>query len=313
MKELVILSGKGGTGKTSMVGALAALAENKVLVDCDVDAANLYLLTDPEIESAHEFSGGSKAVIDQDKCTSCGVCHEQCRFEAVIVDESNPDLPLAEYSIDPLACEGCGVCSRVCIDDAITMKPTVNGMWYRSRTRFGCLVHGRLGIAESNSGRMVTLLRNTARGVAEENGCGLVIIDGPPGIGCPAIAALTGADYVLIVTEPGLSAYHDLERLAALIRHFDIPAGICINKYDINPEITNRIVAFAEDHGFDLPGKLKYDETMTRAQVAGKTVIEYSNGESAEALKSIWREVKNRMNAADPVRIKSDVKKSPGT
>jgi MinD superfamily P-loop ATPase len=302
MKQLVILSGKGGTGKTSITGAFAALADNAVLVDCDVDAADLHLIVGPEIMERHDFSASEKAEIIQDMCIRCGICYECCEFDAIIRDESSPDTPLAVYRVDPMSCEGCAVCSHVCLDNAVAMKPVVSGEWYRSETRFGPMVHGRLGIAETNSGKLVTLLRAEARRIADDQNRDLIIIDGPPGIGCPAIASLTGADYVLLVTEPTLSALHDLGRVAELIRHFNLSAGICINKCDINTSVADQVVGFAESQGFQILGRLPYDIVMTKAQVAGKTIIEYTDTEISRHLRSLWTNVRRCLDNIESPR-----------
>ncbi len=299
MKQLVILSGKGGTGKTSITGALAALADRAVLVDCDVDAADLHLILEPEILERHEFSAGEKAAIIQDNCIQCGVCYESCEFDAIIMDESSSTNALPIYTVDSLSCEGCAVCSYICLDKAVTMKPVVSGEWYRSDTRFGPMIHGRLGIAEANSGKLVALLREEARRIAEDQCRDTIIIDGPPGIGCPAIASLTGADYVLLVTEPTLPALHDLTRIADLIRHFRLTAGICINKCDINESIADRIEKFARDKGFEILGRLPYDIVVTRAQVAAKTIIEYTDGAFGGHLRSLWTNVRRRLDDID--------------
>ena len=226
-----MISGKGGTGKTSVVAAFAALAGGAVLADCDVDAADLHLVLRPELGTEHEFSGRRQAIIDPDACTACGRCAEVCRFAAVLGAADGG------YSVDPIACEGCELCRRVCPADAIHMEPVVNGAWMVSETRFGPLVHARLGVAEDNSGKLVTLVRNEARSVAEERGLPLVIVDGSPGIGCPVIASLAGADLVLAVTEPTVSGRHDLDRVLQVVRQFRLPFAVCVNKADLNPDL----------------------------------------------------------------------------
>ncbi len=317
MKQLVILSGKGGTGKTSITGAFAALAENAVLVDCDVDAADLHLIVLPEILERHDFSASEKAEIIQDRCIQCGICYECCEFDAIIKDESYPDAALPVYTVDPLSCEGCAVCSYICLDKAVTMKPAVSGEWYRSDTRFGPMVHGRLGIAEANSGKLVALLREAARRIADDQNRDMIIIDGPPGIGCPAIASLTGADYVLLVTEPTLPALHDLTRIAGLIRHFHFTAGICINKCDINASVADQIDNFSRDNGFEILGRLPYDIIVTKAQVAARTVIEYTDGDISRNMRSLWTNVRRRLDDIESrrpagVRMKTNNPNSTG-
>ncbi|GAH53639.1 unnamed protein product, partial [marine sediment metagenome] len=228
MKELVIVSGKGGTGKTSVVAAFAALAESKVLADCDVDAADLHLVLEPTILTREDFSGGSCARIEAENCTACGKCQEVCRFEAISCNGPANEGVEKTYSVDPIACEGCGVCSLVCPTEAVIFEPVVNGQWYISETRHGPMVHAKLGIAQENSGKLVSLVRNQAKKIAEEQALNLVIIDGSPGIGCPVIASITGADLVLVVTEPTLSGQHDLERVSQLTRHFGIKTLVSV-------------------------------------------------------------------------------------
>jgi MinD superfamily P-loop ATPase len=298
MTELVIVSGKGGTGKTSLVGALAALSRDKVLVDCDVDAADLHLILKHKMRESTKFIASSRASIVPEKCTACGLCLDYCRFDA-IKHEPDSDSPNGErYWIDELACDGCGVCPRFCPEEAIDFKETVSGEWFLSETSYGPLVHARLGIAQSNSGKLVSLLRKKAKSLAVEKQLDLIIVDGPPGIGCPVIASITGAGFVLIVTEPSLSAFHDLERLWELARHFGIPAGLCINKYDINPELAARMETFAQDKKIKMLGKMTYDPVVTKAQVAGTTFVEYThNGVSAQ-VKALWNNLQNALQTS---------------
>lgn len=296
--ELVILSGKGGTGKTSLVGSLASLAEKKVLVDCDVDAADLHLIMKTKTGPAHDFICGSKARVIQDKCMICGICSGYCRFGA-IKNEPDSEARFGEkFWIDQYACEGCGVCTHFCPEDAIELIDNVSGQWYISETAYGPLVHARLGIAQGNSGRMVSLLRKEAAQIMEKNKLDLVIIDGPPGIGCPVIASVTGAGYVMIVTEPSISAFHDMERLLQLTRHFNIPTGICINKFDINTDMTARIEKFAGDTGIEILGKIAYDPGFTRAQVQGMPMIEYADTAVTGQIKQLWEKLQNNLMSA---------------
>ncbi|MGB3113344.1 MAG: ATP-binding protein, partial [Candidatus Omnitrophota bacterium] len=231
MKQIVVISGKGGTGKTVLTASLAALAKNKVMADCDVDAADLHLLLKPSIKERHEFKSGATAFIDKRLCTECGRCVAVCRFDAVSED----------YAIDPVACEGCGFCYYACPVNAIKMQENATGEWYISDTRFGPLVHAKLGIGEENSGKLVTLVRQKAKEIAEKQRFDWVIIDGSPGIGCPVIASLSGVDFALVVTEPTLSGLHDADRVIKVARHFNIPVKVVINKYDLNVDMTNRI------------------------------------------------------------------------
>ncbi len=304
MKELVVLSGKGGTGKTSMVGALATMATNMVLVDCDVDAANLHLIVDPTIKHEATFTGGKVAVIDQDRCTACGTCPEYCRFDAIINMATDRDAP-GKYRVDPLHCEGCAACSHFCPEEAISMIDTVSGRWFVSDCRFGPFVHGELGIGQSNSGRLVALLREQARKLAHETKKDLILIDGPPGIGCPVIASLTGTHYVLMVTEPSLTAFHDLKRLLALTKHFKIPCGIAINKADINPDVTEQIRDYATGEGNRILGRIPFDPAVTKAQAAGTTLVDYANDALTASVRDLWRNLDNELNSERDNRPKT--------
>lgn len=295
VKELVVISGKGGTGKTSIVASFAALAENKVLADCDVDAADLHLILDPKVIRTEEFSGGKTAAVIAENCAGCGKCAEVCRFDAVSMDGPPNDVLLKTYRIDTISCEGCGLCAHVCPVDAVWFGPTVNGEWYVSETRHGPMVHARLGIAEENSGKLVTTVRKEARKIAEDRGLSLVIIDGSPGIGCPVIASITGASLVLIVTEPTLSGLHDLGRVADLGRHFRIPTAVCINKSDINPEMTAKIRSHCLERKVDVLGEVQYDTAVTRAQIEGKSVVEYDNGPASSEIRSLWKAIESKL------------------
>lgn len=286
IKEIVVISGKGGTGKTSIVAAFAALAEKKVLADCDVDAADLHLVLEPEIKHRREFSGGKTASIDLEACTHCNRCRELCRFGAISED----------HDVDPIACEGCAVCHFGCPEEAIEMKDSVNGEWFISDTRHGPMVHARLGIAEENSGKLVTLVRGQAKKIAEERGFDTIIIDGSPGIGCPVIASITGASLVLIVTEPTMSGIHDLERVAGLAKHFGIPAAVCVNKADINVGMADRIEEFCGTNGLKMLERIGYDTAFTLAQVEGKSVVEYSDSEAAGQVRRLWQSVNEMLN-----------------
>ena len=289
MREVVVISGKGGTGKTSLVGAFAALANGKVLVDCDVDAADLHLLLNPQIERREEFFGGKKASIQEDRCTGCGICQEACRFGAVsaLAGAGGSD----RFRIDPLGCEGCGLCARLCPAEAIRFEPALSGQWFVSSTAYGAMVHARLGIAQGNSGKLVSLLRREARGIAEQNGLNLLIADGSPGIGCPVIASITGADLVLAVTEPTCSGLHDVQRVVDLTSHFRIPLMLCINKWDINPEMAGRIERETGKRGVRMAGNIRYDPAVTKAQIMKTTVVEYTGGAIAGDMQAVWRKV----------------------
>ncbi len=287
-RELVVISGKGGTGKTSLAASFASLAGTEAAVsDCDVDAADLHLLLKPEVEESGLFSGGVVAEIDPEKCTRCGLCYRECRFNGVVF--SDDEWGGLTYAVDPLACEGCGVCSLVCPAGAVRTEPSINGEWFVSRTRFGqTMTHAKLGIAEENSGRLVILIREKAAVRAGAESAREVIIDGSPGTGCPVIASLTGAFYALVVTEPTVSGVHDLERILDLARHFSIPSGVAVNKADLNPELAGKIKELAGEYGAELVGEIPYDTVVTRAQMAGLSVVEFDQGPVAAAVKRIW-------------------------
>jgi len=285
MKELVIISGKGGTGKTSITVSLSALAKDKVMVDCDVDAADMHLILKPEIELRNDFYGGKGAEVNQKLCIKCGKCKEVCKFNAVTDD----------FTIDEIKCEGCGVCYHFCPNNAIKFEEKLSGEWYESSTRFGKLIHAKLGIAEENSGKLVTKIRNNARLVANKNNCDLIIVDGSPGIGCPVIASISGASLVLIITEPTLSGIHDSKRVFELTKHFRIPACICINKYDINLELTEKIEMFCTKNNIELVGKIPYSKEFTEAMIKELTIIEYSEREVSIEIKNIWNKLENKL------------------
>lgn len=286
MKELVIISGKGGTGKTSVTASFAVLADSPVLCDCDVDAADLHLVLEPAILERHEFESGREAIIRQEDCVACGVCAELCRFGAVKTRKSLEGN--LGYGIDPVSCEGCGVCVRFCPADAVDFPNRHCGQWFVSDTRCGPMVHARLGVAVENSGKLVSTVRRESLRLAEEQKREIVIVDGPPGIGCPVIASLTGATQVLIVTEPTVAGEHDLERVLSLTRHFQIPAAICVNKWDINEEMTRQIENKARLAGASVAGRIRYDSSVTRAQIQKKAVVEI-DAPSADDIKQLWR------------------------
>ncbi len=297
--ELVVISGKGGTGKTSIVASFAALADGLVLADCDVDAADLHLVLEPEVRRREDFSGGSRATVRDERCVACGKCAELCRFDAVRFDGPGNDGVAKTYRIDPIACEGCGVCAWFCPADAIEFAPAVNGEWYVSDTRCGPMVHARLGVAEENSGKLVSTVRGAARDIAAARGLKLVLIDGSPGIGCPVIASITGADMVLIVTEPTLSGLHDLERVADVTGHFGIPAQVCINKWDLNPEVAAEIERRAAERGLGVAGRVRYDRAVTDAQIRRQSVVEYQQDGCAADVREVWRAIAGELGRAD--------------
>ncbi len=280
--ELVVISGKGGTGKTSLTAAFASFSEKKVICDADVDASDLHLLLAPEIKQRTDFQGGGVAVIDLQKCTQCGTCMELCRFDAINKD----------FVIDEIACEGCGVCVDLCPDQAIDFPVKTCGQWYISDTRFGPMVHARLGIAEENSGKLVTLVRQEAKKIAEDQKLDLIITDGPPGIGCPVIASIGGATAVLIVAEPTVSGLHDMQRVAELGAHFKVMCMVCVNKYDLNPDQTLKIEEYAKGKNMPVIGRIPFDPVFTESMILGKTIAEYKNGSKTAAMvKEMWKQI----------------------
>jgi len=285
MKELTVISGKGGTGKTSIVASFASLARKKVMVDADVDAADLHLVMPPEIIKEEQFQGGHIAQIDPDLCTECGECRERCKFDAISDD----------FVIDQIACEGCGVCVHFCPVDAIKFPQRTCGSWFISDTRHGPMVHAKLGIAEENSGLLVSLLRKEAKELAEKKGLNTIIVDGPPGIGCPVIASVTGANAVLVISEPTMSGMHDMKRVNELASFLKVPAMVCVNKFDINPEMSDQIKSYAEKNNMKYIGSIPYDRDVTAAMVAQQSLVDFSNGKGAEAIKKVWKEVTSLM------------------
>jgi MinD superfamily P-loop ATPase len=283
VREIVVLSGKGGTGKTVVVASLAALADNKVLCDCDVDAANLHLVLQPTVKETHEFWGLKVAVIDPEACTGCGLCVDACRFDAI-----------EEFQVDPLACEGCGFCLQVCPEQAVTMVDTLAGHWYVSDTRYGPLVHARLDAGQENSGKLVAVVRQKAKAIAKNKGSAYVLSDGPPGIGCPVISSLSGAELALIVSEPSLSAIHDLERVLAVCRHFGVGALVCINKYDLDEENSRHIEDYCHQTGIDVGAKIPFDTVVSDAVTQGVPVVEFGDGLVSQRMEELWRVVAAR-------------------
>jgi MinD superfamily P-loop ATPase len=287
-KQLAIVSGKGGTGKTTIAAAFASLVKNKVMVDCDVDAADLYLLLRPKVLTQEKYFGGRSPRVDLDKCTQCNLCTEVCRFHAI-------DNGVVDY----VSCEGCGFCSHICPEDAITMEEAFSGDWFVSDTPYGPFVHARLGIGEENSGKLVTVVRKRAMEIANEKHLGVILIDGPPGIGCPVTASLTGVNLILAITEPTLSGIHDLERILKLGEHFKIPSAVCINKFDINLENTDRIVAYCEKNGSKIVGKIPYEPKVVEALVNKKTVMEYSCNGVESIVQQMWEQVERTLRQKD--------------
>jgi len=289
MKELVVISGKGGTGKTSLVASYAALARRAVLADCDVDASDLHLVLGPEIERREAFVGSALARVRTGHCTACGKCEEVCRFDAVSFDGPGNGLVPRTFRVDEVACEGCGVCAWFCAEKAIAFEPAVRGHWFVSGTRFGPMVHARLLPGAGNSGRLVSLVREEARKLAEHEGRALVLIDGSPGIGCPVIASLTTADLVLAVSEPSLAGEHDLARVLELARSLGRPTALCVNRADLNPAQAERMERAAEAAGTRVLPRVRFDRAVSRAQNEGRAVVELGPGPAAEDIETGWR------------------------
>jgi MinD superfamily P-loop ATPase len=300
VKELAVISGKGGTGKTSLVASFAALSGQVALADCDVDAADLPLVLAPEVLRRQPFSGGKRARIRPGHCTACGKCEELCRFDAIFFDGPGNGAVEKTFRVDPVACEGCGVCAWFCAEGAIEFGPVVNGEWFVSETRCGPMVHARLGMGGENSGKLVSTVRTSAKRIAEERGLDLVLIDGSPGIGCPVIASVTGVSLVLAVTEPTLSGLHDLERVAKLTRHFGIPTLVCVNRWDLNAEVCERIEARAQDMGLAPAGRIRYDHAVTEAQMRGQAVVEYQREGCASDIRAVWANLTAELEMRPP-------------
>lgn len=282
MKQITVISGKGGTGKTSLVGSFAVLARKRaVLVDGDVDAANLSLISRAETVEEYQFQASGVAVIDNEKCDQCGLCRELCRFQAISEN----------YEVDPIACEGCGLCAHACPAEAVSMADKISGHWFVSQTPYGTLVHARLGIAEENSGKLVATIRNKAREIAGVENKECLLIDGPPGIGCPVIASLAGVDLALVVTEPTVSGIHDLDRVFAVCRYFGIPAAVCINRFDIDEEQSQYIEDYCRIEGLPLVGKISFDFAFVEAVVRGIPVIEHTDGLPAKEIEAVWSQL----------------------
>lgn len=291
MKEIVVISGKGGTGKTSITSSFAALESvNMVLADCDVDAADMHLITKPEILDQEDFFSGKVAKIDSYNCVQCNQCINVCHFDAISITNN-------QYVVDPIACEGCSYCYKICPAQTISMKNRLAGEFYISKTRFNnILVHAKLGIAADNSGKLVTKVREEAKDIADEERVDYLLIDASPGIGCPVVAALTGVDFVVLVTEPSYSGLHDLTRILELINKLKLKTACIINKADINIEIAGKVKEFLNNHSIPLLAELPYDKKFTEAISQGKTIVEYDNGIIREKIENAWKEIKNKVN-----------------
>ncbi len=284
MREVIVISGKGGTGKTSLSGAFAHLSRNKIICDLDVDAPDLHILLSPRILYQEKFISGNEAVINQDKCEACGTCAEMCRYHAVALKDG-------KYTVNPLRCEGCKVCVSFCPEGAVDFPPRYCGNWYVSSTRFGTMVHAQLFPGAENSGRLVALLRQKAREKAKEEGSDLILCDGAPGIGCPVISSLSGTDLAVVVTEPTPSGLHDLQRVAELCSHFRIRVAVIVNKFDLNPEKTSEIEDYCRKNGHELAGNLFHDDMVTRAMVEKKVVTEIKSSNMDGMVRKVWGRV----------------------
>lgn len=308
MKQILVISGKGGTGKTILTASFARLAENKVMADCDVDAADLHLILHPKVKEKHEFKGLPKAFINQEKCTGCGECAKVCRYDAIVNKDARYKMQARpasqgeavdtryknkknnpQFLIDASSCESCAICMHVCPVDAISMKDTISGEWYISETKYGPMVHAKLGIAEENSGKLVSVVRKHAKSLAQEKNLDYVIIDGPPGIGCPVIASLSGIDIALIVTEPTLSGIHDMERVISVAKHFGIQVACVINKFDINLNNTKNIENWCHINNVPFIGKIPYDQSVTESIVHGIPLVEFAENKVTQEMKNIWQ------------------------
>ena len=286
VKQVVIVSGKGGTGKTVISAAFCAIAKNKVIVDADVDAADLFLLLNPVTKETYKFSGGCKAVIDQSLCIQCGNCYNNCHFDAINKN----------FVIDEILCEGCGFCAKICQNKAIKMQPANSGEWYISETKYGNFVHAKLGIAEENSGKMVSLIKYKAVEIANNNNCDWIIVDGPPGIGCSAIATLANSNCVVVVTEPTLSGLHDAERIVELAKHFSLPIKFIINKCDLNQKVTEEIETFCRTNQIDIIGKIIFDEDIVQSIIDGQTIMDNQKFKQKDVLLKAWNSIENTIN-----------------
>lgn len=287
MKEIVVISGKGGTGKTSITASFAYLGgKDIVIADCDVDAADMHLLMKPDFAKSEDFYSGEIAIINQDICTACGECADVCRFDAIPVINN-------QYIVQPLDCEGCGYCARICPVEAIKMEVQNVGRWYISNTRVGnILVHAKLGIGAENSGKLVAKVKNEAKQIAKENNKDFIIIDGSPGIGCPVVSSLSGANFVVLVTEPTISGLHDLKRVYELVKKFNIKAGCIINKSDINLQVSVEIEEFLKKENIIHFSNLPYDEAFTNAMTNGQTIVEYGQNNLTAILTDSWNMIK---------------------
>lgn len=283
IRQLLIISGKGGTGKTSISAAFATLARNAVYADCDVDAANLHLVLSPMVIETHPFQGLPRAYIRRDMCNTCGQCEFACRFDAI-----------HEYRVDPLSCEGCGVCIRICPVGAIETEDRQAGYVYVSQTPYGSLVHAELKPGEENSGRLVAEVRRRAMELAKKQHAHLILMDGPPGIGCPVMSSLTGVDVALLVAEPTVSGWHDLSRALALTRHFGIDAVVCINKADLHEQKSREMKWRCIEQGVTVAGTIPFDPHMAKTLAEGMPIT-LTESCGTIAVRNLWQELEHRL------------------
>ncbi len=290
MQEITILSGKGGTGKTSITAGLISISKNAVFCDCDVDAADLHLLLNPDIKERHRFPGGRKAFIDYNTCNTCGICAHNCRFGAISADERG------RYRVDAFLCEGCRLCERICPEKAISSEQNKKNRWFISESRFGTFIHAQMGPGEENSGKLVAQLRKKAREIASERNLDFIINDGPPGLGCPVISSVTGTDKVLVIIEPSKSGFHDAKRLFGLLKTFQIKVYALINKLDLNSSVVLEIEEFLKQNSILLLPGIPFDNSFTEAMTEGKTITEYAPGSDiSNSIAATWERISNAL------------------
>jgi len=290
MKKITVISGKGGTGKTFLTASFASISKNKVIVDCDVDAANLYILLHPDIKKEEVFMGGYEVSINQDKCIKCGKCLTICRFDAVKTVKNKNNL-IDKILIDKFSCEGCGACLYGCPVDAIEIKEMENGKWFISDTKYGPFIFAKLNVTSENSGKLVSKIKEEGCKIGEEIKADYVIMDGPPGIGCPVIASLSGVDIAIVVTEPTLSGISDMERVIGVAEFFKVETKVVINKYDINIENTKRIEEICKKREIDVIGYIPFSEKVFESVVQTIPYVEFSNDSITEEIKNIWEKI----------------------
>ncbi len=285
MKQIVVISGKGGTGKTIITSCLSCVIPNKIIVDADVDAADMFILLSPQILQQEEFVGAQSAVIDEEKCTGCGLCEKYCRFDAIYKRGD-------KCFINPMKCEGCNLCSLVCPKKAITIVDEIIGKWFVSNTKHGKMIHARLNPGAENSGNLVAKVKKKAHTIAEEENIPYILVDGPPGIGCPVISALSGAQMAIVVTEPTISGVHDLKRVCQLSDSFDIKTSVIINKCDINKETSEKIKSWCKQNKIEVLAEIPFTECIDEALMNRKIAYHF-----CPAMKEITNRMWKKINA----------------